>query len=406
MKINELCTTGCVSAIKEILEAETTKLRELAQENDVPSQCELNGQEVRDELIVYCIEQAIKREGHDPRQEHCIDWFGVDYQGAAELSGLEPHERLNTFSTFTGDNKDVEYLEPERDPPEEWDEIDIDLNWYKAPIEQDRLIKLIRLQIKMEETMVRIKSFDPPHQELRDTYRRVLDRHMKKKCVRDKQWYRTKDKLQAYNAWCREVCKKEARKNPVVEDLWNEGWALKERCDQVRGFDRRYIGIISGIAPFVPGKRPALPEDHVMLWSGKIIHKKDLRTNSYMRFLPPAHSVAELRKIRDQRIQWLKETLADKEWLERQSLRDPLDPNWVIRDDDTSRTYDSYHEHSVSLNRGEDLRDQHLLEEAHREYYKPIDLWKNKRKWVESYYDWYENQIATYLAKKEEQQQK
>lgn len=399
-----LCTDGAINAIALIQKASKRQLAKWAKWAEMPGWSKMGKQQLVDALITGCIDQCVINEGYDPREmNEAVWWFEADYAGAAQMSGIQSHERLNTISLndfMRMDKEEDEYLEPERDEAGPYDEMDGEENFYRSPVDPDILIDLIRLQIKMEEVMINIKSYDSRALELRDTYRRVTDRHMKK-LPWDGKWYKVKGLLQKWNTWCREVCKglKDQPEDKALAPLWEEWNRLKDECDELVGFDKRYRGILSGIAPYIPGRR-TVPDGHVMLWGGKIVPMSELKGDRYMRYIPPAQSVGTIRELRVQRIKWLKEALAEKELERELELENEGNVNWVMHDDDKGRQVDSFEELSKSLNRGEDMRDNHVDDPTWQEVYVPMDLWSNRKRWKESYFDWNENQILTEQYKK------
>jgi len=315
MKISKLTTDNGVKALELVQQVKAPTLRKWCRENDLEPGRKA---EMQERLSTAIVEQIVCVEQHDPRVQI---WPEFRYSCVAQMCGLEEHERLNIMDF--------------QDEREEWDELFDDLpSRLTAPMDKRTQVYILMLQTRMEQHLMIVDMHSSPAFHKRDVQRKFLDRHMKAwiaagspESDEHKEWT---FKLKAANTRAREAAKAAGReKNETVARAWEAFNLLKEAADRAMGTAKAaYYGFIAEVAPFVP----------------KCLSRGDKLT------------------MRKKRIEWLQATIMELEAeLELEEV-DHLAPNWITRDDDQSRRYDDFMEHSYMLNRGEDLRDAHCRE--------------------------------------------
>lgn len=315
MKIEGSCADKVYEILLTCISAPTKVIDLLA---------DVNGAEkaFRPYLVTMCIEEMrALGEEYNSEPEVIVEMPTVTYREG--VSGLADHERLNIDR-----------------PISELDALfDDEMANYRLPIDWDVLTVIVDKQIKMEECMISIDLHSHPAFERREIQRSALDRHMKamgrwKLEGRQSEHYQLTKVLKLANTRARDAAKEAGRmkKDPMISGLWDSWNGYKDECRAIVGFDTRYYGLLSSLAPFVPREQP--------------------------------HHIK--REVRAKRIEWLKEVIKNHQEYKESFENKPITPYWVDRE--AAEELDDYKAHSLSLNRGEDYRDLHLMSKSRDEW--------------------------------------
>lgn len=356
MIISKLTTDNGARALELVQQVKATTLKKWCLENDLEVGRKA---EMQERLSTAIINQIIAVEQHDPRIQI---WPDFRYSCVAQLHGLDEDERLNIL---------------EWDDREEWDELFDDLpTRLNGPMDKQVQIAVLEYQILMEWCLLAVDRNTSPVFERRNAQRAALDRRMKAwhkaGCPRDPAHKALTSKMMAVNTRLREAAKEAGREeaHPQVVKAWEDFKTLKEQMEKLMGTAKgAYYGYVADVAPFVP----------------------------------KGISGGEKYKMRHKRIKWLKAAILELETeLELEDV-DHLSPNWITRDDDESRRYDDFIEHSKMLNRGEDMRDAHCREMWDGRPDVHLKLVWRKRHWEvtrgeQAYWDWLTQKYQAWWA--------
>ena len=304
-------------------------------------------------LIPYVREHA-KHLPFDEWNDFNVWRSALAYSSVAQAMGLKDEERLGTDGT--------DLLTLLRDPRER----------VKGQFDRAEYIEVLELQIQMELAHMEVDRLDNPIYFQRHATRVALDRHLNSSEYGTKEHREITEILKGIIKKWRELCKAAGKAEDRGQSpeyykahaLWAE---YKELCRPLwRRFN--YWDKMCEDAPLVP---PFNRSDEVMdVLKGQKESNKKLKAilehqNKYLPKMIRTHCPSTLIKMREERVEKLKDAISREEKLLMEELDQWGHPVDMVRHDEQSRQFDDVMVRQKDSGTGEPEDDLHVMADTH-----------------------------------------